>query len=226
MNEAGAVAAPSPTGRILLLAGQAFALGLTLVWITIPATALFLVGVRPGAPAGDLHRGGVRRRARERVAHGRLPPPPLGRGGIQGAGRAHGAPRRCRGCCSVSPGTEWVSFALLVLVPIVVPVGFMFVVGQAGMLLDVRTLKALYARVVAGFALGVVVGGLAGPILLDALGETGGPAERGGGGRRPAASRWWSLARQAIPGGALRGRARGRRHTSDRRSARCPATAS
>ena len=69
-------------------------------------------------------------------------------------------------------GTEWVAFALLVLVPIVVPVGFIFVVGQAGMLLDVRTLKALYARVVAGFALGVVVGGLAGPILLDALGET------------------------------------------------------
>jgi len=35
---------------------------------------------------------------------------------------------------------EWVSFALLVLVPIVVPVGFIFVVGQAGLLLDVRVL--------------------------------------------------------------------------------------
>ncbi|MET0901765.1 MAG: hypothetical protein ABWZ52_00865, partial [Acidimicrobiales bacterium] len=69
-------------------------------------------------------------------------------------------------------GTEWVSFALLVLVPIVVPVGFIFVVGQAGLLLDVRTLKALYARVVAGFALGVVSGGLAAPPLLDALGGT------------------------------------------------------
>ena len=61
---------------------------------------------------------------------------------------------------------DWVSFALLVLVPIVVPVGFMFVVGQAGMLLDVRSLKAFYARVVAGFALGFVVGGLLGPPLL------------------------------------------------------------
>ena len=54
-----------------------------------------------------------------------------------------------------SPDADWVSFGLLVLVPIVVPIGFVFVVGQAGMLLDVRTLKALYARVVAGFALGL-----------------------------------------------------------------------
>ena len=67
---------------------------------------------------------------------------------------------------------EWVSFGLLVLVPIVVPIGFMFVVGQAGMLLDVRALKALYGRVVAGFALGFTVGGLAGPRLLTALGGT------------------------------------------------------
>ena len=67
---------------------------------------------------------------------------------------------------------DWVSFALLVLVPIVVPVGFIFVVGQAGMLLDVRVLKAFYARVVAGFALGFVAGGLAGPLLLTLLGTT------------------------------------------------------
>ena len=67
---------------------------------------------------------------------------------------------------------DWVSFALLVLVPIVVPVGFIFVVGQAGMLLDVRSLKAFYARVVAGFALGFVAGGLAGPLLLSLLGST------------------------------------------------------
>ena len=58
------------------------------------------------------------------------------------------------------------------LVPILVPVGFIFVVGQAGMLLDVRSLKALYGRVVAGFALGFVAGGLAGPPLLALLGTT------------------------------------------------------
>ena len=40
------------------------------------------------------------------------------------------------------------------------------------MLLDVRGLKALYARVVAGFALGFVAGGLAGPVLLAVLGAT------------------------------------------------------
>ena len=64
------------------------------------------------------------------------------------------------------------SFGVLVLVPIVVPVGFMLLVGQAGMLLDVRALKALYARVIAGFALGFVVGGLAAPPLLDVAGAT------------------------------------------------------
>jgi HEAT repeat protein len=71
-----------------------------------------------------------------------------------------------------STDAEWVSFALLVLIPIVVPVGFVFVVGQAGMLLDVRDLKAFYARVVAGFALGFVAGGLAGPLLLAVLDGT------------------------------------------------------
>ena len=58
------------------------------------------------------------------------------------------------------------------LVPIVVPVGFVFVLGQAGMLLDVRSLKAVYARVVAGFALGFVAGGLLGLPLLAVLAGT------------------------------------------------------
>lgn len=40
-------------------------------------------------------------------------------------------------------GADWLSFGLMVLVPIVVPVGFMLVVAQAGMLLDVRALKSL-----------------------------------------------------------------------------------
>ena len=69
-------------------------------------------------------------------------------------------------------GADWVCFGLLVLVPIVVPVGFVFLVGQAGLLLDVRSLKSLYARVVAGFALGFVTGGLAGAPLLNVLGGT------------------------------------------------------
>ena len=78
------------------------------------------------------------------------------------------------------------------LVPIVVPVGFIFVVGQAGMLLDVRVLKALYARVVAGFALGFVAGGLAGPLLLALLGAHREPAGRRGRRRRRCSWRsWW-----------------------------------
>jgi HEAT repeat protein len=69
-------------------------------------------------------------------------------------------------------GADWVSFGLLVLVPIIVPVGFMLIVAQAGLLLDVRTLKALYGRVIAGFALGFVTGGVTGPLLLAAFGRT------------------------------------------------------
>ena len=162
---------PSPTGRVLLLAGQAFALGLTLAWITIPATALFLAAYGPellpvtyigAACAGALASVSLT------VAFRRRPLAAVASWVLAALTVLLAASRLLLG----QSGTEWVSFALLVLVPIVVPVGFIFVVGQAGMLLDVRTLKALYARVVAGFALGVVVGGLAGPILLDALGET------------------------------------------------------
>ena len=69
---------------------------------------------------------------------------------------------------------DWISFALLTLVPMIVPVGFIFIVGQAGMLLDVRALKASYGRVVAGFALGSVAGGLSGAPLLGLIGATAG----------------------------------------------------
>ena len=161
----------SPTGRILLLAGQAFALGLTLVWIAIPATALFLEAYGPevlpvsyigAACAGALASVSLT------VAFRRRPLAAVAARVLAALTVLLAASWLLLG----RSGTEWVSFGLLVLVPIVVPVGFMFVVGQAGLLLDVRTLKALYARVVAGFALGVVVGGLAGPILLEALGDT------------------------------------------------------
>ena len=181
---------PSPNGRILLLAGQGFALGLTLAWITIPASAIFLTAYGAdllpvtyigAACAGALASASLtvafRRRPLAEVAARVLAGLTVLLAGVVGAARSQS-------------GTEWVSFALLVLVPIVVPVGFIFVVGQAGMLLDVRTLKALYARVVAGFALGVVSGGLAGPLLLDVLGDTEDLLARP---RRPRAcsSRWW-----------------------------------
>ena len=161
----------SPSRRVLFLSGQAFALGLTTAWILIPASAIFLA-----AYGSDL-----------------LPVTYIG---AAGAGTASSvllaSAFRRRPVASVAIPVlaalamvlitawivlrygdgDWVSFALLVFVPILVPVGFVFIVGQAGLLLDVRVLKARYARVVAGFALGFVVGGLGAPLLLTTLSGT------------------------------------------------------
>jgi len=161
----------SPRRPILLLAAQGFALGLTSAWILIPASAIFLTAygseLLPVTYIGAALAGVVssialaaafRRRSLAAVATMTL------------AGLA--VALLASWLVLTVADAEWVSFALLVLVPIVVPIGFIFVVGQAGLLLDVRVLKAFYARVVAGFALGFVAGGLAGPLLLSALGTT------------------------------------------------------
>ena len=162
---------PGTRRRILLLAGQAFALGLTVAWTTIPASAIFLEdygsGLLPITYIGAAAAGAV-----STVLLGRA---------VRKRALAHVAVRLYALVTAVFVGSwlllhsfdaGWVSFALLVVLPIAVPVGFMFIVGQAGMLLDVRTMKALYPRVIAGFALGFTLGGLAGPVLLSILGAT------------------------------------------------------
>lgn len=164
--------ASTPVRRALtLLAAQAFALGLTVAWVAIPASAIFLDAYGAGA----------------------LPYTYIG-AAIAGAAASALLSRSFRGhtlvwvttrvlagfaaamivAAALAMSGPWVSVVLLVLVPIMVPVGFMFVVGQAGVLLDVRVLKASYPKVIAGFALGLVAGGLAGPFLLDAMGRTEG----------------------------------------------------
>lgn len=155
---------------LVLLAGQAFALGLLVAWITIAASAIFLdtygSGALPftyigaaavGALASATLTRALRRRTLVSVAKRVLT-------AFAVVLAASFAALRWSG--------PWMSVLLLVLIPILVPVGFVFIVGQAGMLLDVRVLKASYARVVAGFALGFVTGGLAGPVLLDLAGRT------------------------------------------------------
>ena len=51
-------------------------------------------------------------------------------------------------------GGVWVSAALLVLFPIALQMGFVFIGGQAGRLLDVRQMKERFPRVVGGFSVG------------------------------------------------------------------------
>jgi hypothetical protein len=69
-------------------------------------------------------------------------------------------------------GGVWVSALLLVLFPIALQMGFVFIGGQAGRLLDVRQLKERFPRIVTGFSLGFLLGGLLGIPLLAVLGST------------------------------------------------------
>jgi hypothetical protein len=70
---------------------------------------------------------------------------------------------------SVSNGV-WVSAPLLVLFPVLLQIGFIFVGGQAGRTLDLQQIKRSFPRIVAGFTAGFLVGGLVGTRLLSALG--------------------------------------------------------
>jgi hypothetical protein len=69
-------------------------------------------------------------------------------------------------------GGVWVAALLLVLFPIALQMGFVFIGGQAGRLLDVRQLKEKFPRIVTGFSLGFLLGGLLGIPLLALFGST------------------------------------------------------
>ncbi len=69
------------------------------------------------------------------------------------------------------PGGVWVSGPLLVLFPILIQLGFVFIGGQAGRVLDIAGIKASFPRIMAGFPIGAVLGGLAAVPLVDVLGR-------------------------------------------------------
>jgi hypothetical protein len=69
-------------------------------------------------------------------------------------------------------GSAWVSPPLLVLFPILVQLGFVFIGAQAGRILDIGTIKGSFPRILAGFPVGAVVGGLAAGALASVLGRT------------------------------------------------------
>ena len=72
----------------------------------------------------------------------------------------------------LTAGGVWVSAVLLVILAVALQLGFVFIGGQAGRLLDVRQMKARFARVVAGFSVGFLLGGLVALPLLALLGST------------------------------------------------------
>ena len=159
-----------PRGVVALLTAQAVAFGVALALLVIPANSLFLDAYGAewlpatyiaiavvGSAASALIARAARRTRLARVATVTLLAfallfaiswPILVVGGL------------------------WMSAVLLVAFPIALQVGFVFIGGQAGRLLDVRQMKELFPRIVSGFAVGFLVGGLLGIPLLALFGST------------------------------------------------------
>lgn len=157
--------------RLLLLLGQTIALGLTIAFLVVPVSAVFLdeYGARAlpyaylaVAVAGVLVSWAMSR-AERRLSLARL----------AGAVLTAYLLLVLGGWVGLVAERPWVTFPLLVLFPLAIPVGFVLVGTQAGRLLDVREMKAHFPRVAAGFSVGFAVGGLAAALLVAPL---GGPA--------------------------------------------------
>jgi len=155
--------------RVLVLAAQAALLGLSVALLVVPASALFLdhYGARdlPFVYLAVAALGVVVSRVI---------------GALQARLPLAAVARWCTGAFTVLAAGSWVllrfadqywvSAVLVGLFPLAIPVGFVLVGTQAGRLLDVRSMKQYFARIVAGFSLGFVVGGLAGAVLTGPLG--------------------------------------------------------
>jgi HEAT repeat protein len=155
--------------RVLLLATQAGLLGLSVVFLVVPASAVFLdrygADDLPFVYLAVAVLGVVLSRV---VGHlqARLP--------------LASVAQWCIGAFVVIVAASWallqlgdqswVSAVLVGLFPLSIPVGFVLIGTQAGRLLNVRSMKQYFARIVAGFSLGFVVGGLGAAVLTGPLG--------------------------------------------------------
>jgi hypothetical protein len=157
-------------GVIALLTAQALAFGVMLALLVIPANALFLDAYGSkwlpatyiaiavfGTGASALVARAARRTRLVRVATVTL---------------SALAVLYFASWLILVAGDVWVSAVDLVLFSIAIQLGFVFIGGQAGRLLDVRQMKELFPRVVGGFSVGFLVGGLLGIPLLALLGST------------------------------------------------------
>ncbi len=159
-----------PRGVVALLTAQALAFGVTLALLIVPANSLFLdeygsqwlpVTYIAIAVAGTAVAGLFARAARTtRLV--RLAAASLGGLALLYAGS----------WLLLEAGASWISGVLLVTFPVALQIGFVLVGGQAGRLLDVRQMKEQFPRVVSGFAVGFLLGGLLGIPLLALLGST------------------------------------------------------
>ncbi len=155
--------------RTALLAGQTAALGLMMAFLVVPASALFLdsYGARalPWAylvvAGAGICTSALVSRAGRRVSLARL---------ASGLVIAYLVIVLACWAGLAFWGAVWVTFVLVVLFPLAIPVGFVAVGSQAVRLFDVRELKSQFPRVVAGFPIGFAVGGLAAGLIGGSLG--------------------------------------------------------
>ena len=156
--------------RLVLLTAQTITLGLMMAFLVVPASALFLHRYGAGglpyaylavAASGVVISAAIRRaQARSSVVMVALSVLSAYLVLVAGAWLI----------LTTSDGF-WVTFPLLVLFPLSIPLGFLIVGAQAGRLLDVREMKARLPRVVAGFSVGFGIGSLASAWLAPALGD-------------------------------------------------------
>ena len=157
-------------GVVARLTAQALAFGVMLALVVIPANALFLdaygakwlpatyLGIAVFGTGASVFIARAARRTRlARVAAVSL---------------ASFAVLYAASWLILLAGGVWVSACLLVLFPVALQIGFVFIGGQAGRLLDVRQMKERFPRVVGGFSVGFLLGGLLGIPLLALLGST------------------------------------------------------
>ena len=156
--------------RLVLLTAQTITLGLMMAFLVVPASALFLhrygAGGLPYAylavAASGVGISAAIRRAQARSSVVMVALSVLSAYLVLVAGAWL--------ILTTSDGF-WVTFPLLVLFPLSIPLGFLIVGAQAGRLLDVREMKARLPRVVAGFSVGFGIGSLASAWLAPALGD-------------------------------------------------------
>ncbi|KHL17081.1 hypothetical protein CLV56_0802 [Mumia flava] len=158
--------------RLALLTGQAVALGLMVAFLVVPASALFLS--RYGADALPyayltVAAAGVAVSASMRRAQLRLSLAALAAVVLA----TYLVVVLAAWIALEITDALWVTFGLIVLFPLIIPLGFVLVGAQAGRLLDVRQIKASLPRVFAGFPAGFALGGILAAVLVEPL---GGPA--------------------------------------------------
>ena len=155
--------------RLLLLGGQTMGLGLLMAFLVVPVSALFLDEYGADALAYvylAVAVVGVAVSAALSRAQRRISLTAMAAGVfwiylvVVAAGWL---------VLTVWDGV-WVTFPLLVLFPLTIPIGFALVGAQANRLLDVRQMKAHFPRVAAGFSIGFALGGIAAALLVEPLG--------------------------------------------------------